>query len=209
VHRSSDGIRLLFGPWAALIAILLSLLGSLLAPATVQIQPYPGLFPGPAAAGYGLPFTEPAGPLAGAFLAGVAAGLLLAKRHLHPLLPPLLASATLLWGMLWGGGWSERGLLASLVVGILATGYAVPYLATKMSGWLGLVSFLLPHGLAVLLSLAVIGWFGRLPLLVLGIGLIHVLLFVCPDGRGRWRRPASALLFLVQVTLFVLGVALP
>jgi hypothetical protein len=207
VHRSPDGTRLLLGPWVALIASLLSLLGSLLAPAKVQIQPFPGLFPGSAAAGYGLPFMELAGPLAGAFLAGAAAGLLLARRHLHPLLPPPLASATLLWGMLWGGGWSERGLLASLVVGILATGYALPYLITKSRGWPGLVSFLLPHGLALFLSLALIGWFGTLPMLVLGTGLIHLLLAFW-DGIDRWRGAASALLFLAQVVLLIYGMVL-
>lgn len=190
----------------AAIAGLLSLLGSLLAPAAVQIQPFPGLFPGPAAPGLGLPYTDPIWPVTGALLAGLAIGLLV--RQVTGTLPALgYSSAVLVWGMLWGGGLTERGLIAAGLIGMLAAVYAASsevHSATLASDRLHrLLLLVLAHGLSVLFLLNQIGL--RSPLgLTTSIGLTHCVL----AWRGAQTRPLLVALFLLQSALLVLGTAI-
>lgn len=190
-----------FSPGLAAIALLLSLLGSLLAPGPLRIQPYPGLFPGPAAPGLGLPFAEPLWPLTGALLGGLLVGLALRRVAGAPT-AFLGSSALLIWGMLWGGGLTERGLVATLLIGLLA---AVSLLTLQVQGgrWWPLLLVLPPHGLFLLFLLLQGGL--RSPLgLMLGLALVHGAL----AGRGASTRPLVVALFLLQSALFVLGSAL-
>ncbi|HLO02553.1 MAG TPA: hypothetical protein VK191_05560 [Symbiobacteriaceae bacterium] len=190
----------------AAMAGLLSLLGSMLAPAAVRIQPYPGLFPGPAAPGLGLPFAEPHWPLTGALLAGLVIGL--AIHRVTGVLNALgYSSAVLVWGMLWGGGLTERGLAATGLIGLLAAVY-VASAEVQSNRWRsvrmpGLLLLLLPHALCVLFLLGQIGLSSPLGLTV-SIGLTHFVLSL----RGAQTRPLLIALFLLQSALLVLGTAL-
>lgn len=202
-----------FDPWIAAIAALLSLLGSLLAPAVVRMQGYPGLFPGPAAPGFGLPFAEPLLPLLGALFCGFVAGLVPGERPPRLVPAALGSSGSLLWGMLWGGGLTERGLLVALTIGLLAAGYvaalqsARPVDTTTVSTrkvvrW----APLLTHLLCLLLLLGQTG-FSRPFRMMLTLGIVHGLLLIRDEPFAR-SRPFSASLFLAQSALLVLGTAL-
>jgi hypothetical protein len=202
-----------FDPWIAAMAALLSLLGSLLAPAVVRMQSYPGLFPGPAAPGFGLPFAEPLFPLLGALFSGLFAGLVPSSRPPRLMHAALGSSASLLWGMLWGGGLTERGLLAALTIGLLAAGYVAPLqsarpvdTATVATRSVIRWAVLLPHLLCLLFLLGQTG-FSRPFRMMLTIGIVHALLLVRGEPIAL-SRPFSASLFLVQSALLVLGTAL-
>jgi hypothetical protein len=202
-----------FNPWIAGIAALLSLLGSLLAPAVVRMQSYPGLFPGPAAPGFGLPFAAPLFPLLGALFCGLVAGLVPSGQPPRLLYAALGSSASLLWGMLWGGGVTQRGLLAALTIGLLAAGYVAPLHSARpvdtttvaprtVIRW----AALLPHLLCLLFLLGQTG-FSRPFRMMLTIGIVHAVLLVRGEPIAL-SRPFSASLFLVQAALLVLGTAL-
>lgn len=195
-----------FAPGLAAMAALLSLLGSLLAPAAVRIQPYPGLFPGPAAPGFGLPFLDPLWPLTGALLAGVIVGLFV--RRVTGVFRALgYSSGVLVWGMLWGGGLTERGLAAAGLIGLLAAVYLASA-ELQFSRWWGvrlpgLLLLILPHGLCLLFLVRQTGLTSPLGMIV-SIGLIHGVL----SARGALTRPLLVALFLLQSALLVLGTAL-
>jgi hypothetical protein len=196
-------LRLEFRPELAGVAGLLSLLGSLLAPSPVQIQPYPGLFPGPAAPGFGLPFAEPLWPLLGALIAGLLVGLLI-RRVTSPLHALGASSAVLIWGMLWGGGLTERGLIAAALIGLLAAVYAVSADAGPTRWWgAHLLLLLLPHALCLFFLLRQVGLTSPSGSTV-GIGLTHAVLAL----RGASIRPLLIALFLLQSALLVLGTSL-
>lgn len=207
--------RLRFDPWIAIIAALLSLLGSLLAPAVVRLQANLGLFPGPAAPGFGLPFADPLFPFLGALACGLGAGLLPTGRPLR-LLPALLGSSgSIIWGMLWGGGLTERGLWAAGTIGLLAAGYVLPLQGLGLTSdqsahrtTRGLIPWavLLPHLLCLLFLVTQTG-FSRPFRLVMTLGLAHALLVV-RDQRLALSRPVGACLFLLQSAILVLGTAL-
>lgn len=195
-----------FSSGLAAMAGLLSLLGSLLAPAAVRIQPFPGLFPGPAAPGLGLPFTEPLWPLTGALLAGLLIGLLV-HRVANVLYALGYSSAVLVWGMLWGGGLTERGLIATGLIGLLAAVYAATA-EVQLTNWRtwrlpGLLLLVVAHGLCVLYLLNQIGLTSPLGLTT-SIGLTHCVLAL----RGAQTRPLLIALFLLQSALLVLGTAI-
>lgn len=190
----------------AAMAGLLSLLGSLLAPAAVRIQPFPGLFPGPAAPALGLPFADPRWPVTGALLAGALIGLLVHRvaSVLHAL---SYSSAVVVWGMLWGGGLTERGLITTGLIGLLAAVY-VASLEIKSTRWWnvrlpGILVLILAHGLCVLFLLGQIGLSSPLGLTT-SIALTHCVLAL----RGAQTRPLLVTLFLLQSALLVLGTAL-
>lgn len=187
----------------AAMAGLLSLLGSLLAPAAVRIQPFPGLFPGPAAPGLGLPFADPLWPLTGALLAGLLIGLLVTRLSgvLHAL---GYSSALLVWGMLWGGGLTERGLIATGLIGMLAAVYVASegVQSTSIGGLRlpKLFSLALVHALSVLFLVTQNGLASPLGMTI-SIGLTHGVL----AWRGAQTRPLLVALFLSQSVLLVLG----
>lgn len=190
----------------AAMAGLLSLLGSLLAPSAVRIQPFPGLFPGPAAPDLGLPFADPFWPLTGALLAGVIIGLLV-KRVAGGVHALGYSSAVLVWGMLWGGGLTERGLIATGLIGILAAVYvASDEVQSTSASTLRLsriVLLALAHGLSVLFLVSQIGLASPLGMTI-SIGLTHCVL----AWRGAQSRPLLVTLFLGQSVLLVLGTAI-
>lgn len=192
-----------FSPGLSAMACLLSFLGSLLAPAAVRIQPFPGLFPGPAAPGFGLPFVDPRWPLAGALLAGLIIGLLV-HRMTSVLYALGYSSAVLVWGMLWGGGLTERGLIATGLIGLLAAVY-VASTEVQSIGWrkVRFLPLFLVHGLCLLFMLLQIGLSSPIGLTT-SIGLTHCILAV----RGAQTRPLLVALFLLQSALLVLGTAL-
>jgi hypothetical protein len=117
--------------------------------------------------------------------------------------------------MLWGGGLTERGLLAAVTIGLLAAGYVAPLQGArpdgsrttamsiqKLSRW----AVLLPHGLSLLFVIVQTGFASPFRWM-LTLGIVHGILLT-RDRRLALSPACTACLFLCQSALLVLGTAL-